>query len=64
MCKNEKNMVLNQSPEALKNRSDFGACYYNSWRWRVKEILSEKLLLVFRCFTKILYSFGVVFLAH
>ena len=69
MCKNEQNVVLKESSEVFGNHLKIvwilvlaiTTAEDDVW---VEVILSEKLLLIFSCFTTKMVIFGVIGLAH
>ena len=69
MCKNEQNVVLKESSEVFGNHLKIvwilvltiTTAEDHVW---AEVILSEKLLLIFSCFTTKMVIFGVIGLAH
>ena len=69
MCKNEQNVVLKESSEVFGNHLKIvwilvlaiTTAEDDVW---AEVILSEKLLLIFSCFTTKMVIFGVIGLAH
>ena len=60
MCKSEKN-IENESLETFRNRSDFGACYYNSWQWQERKKFSPRSCCSFFVVLQKNLFFGIVF---
>ena len=69
MCKNEQNVVLNESSEVFGNHLKIvwilvlAITTAEDHVW-AEVILSKKLLLIFSCFTTKMVIFGVIGLAH